>query len=249
MKRTSVEHFRRLFSRNQACEICDRQYHSLVEYYEQPHRKYHTLDHVERSLHLFDEVRLQAEDAFAVEAALWFHDVVYEVTSLENEEKSADLCRNFLSSIGADTETIERTCSNILATSLNILPESPDEQLIRDIDIGVFGSLDETFDEYEKAIREEYAFVEEQQYIVARFQVLKSFLLEEAVYKTPHFFASVRRKPDGTFSDPFSDCLKRPAIRFPLMEYHSVSEILLFHNQAVSSVLTTIFLFSLLKVR
>ena len=52
-------------------------------------RHYHTGGHIEHCLARFDEIRHLLEHPDAVELALWFHDVIYELGADDNERQSA----------------------------------------------------------------------------------------------------------------------------------------------------------------
>jgi len=61
----------------------------LLAAWHEPQRHYHTLQHLEECLTLFDELRDQAQHPLEVELALWFHDAVYHVRAHDNEACSA----------------------------------------------------------------------------------------------------------------------------------------------------------------
>ena len=56
-----------------------------------------------------------------------------------------------------------------------------------DADLAVFGASDAEFWEYERAIRQEYAFVPWPAYRSGRQAVLQHFLSRERIYSTPEF--------------------------------------------------------------
>jgi predicted metal-dependent HD superfamily phosphohydrolase len=60
-----------------------------VRAYREPHRHYHTLDHVAALLTLLDRYGAEVADSDAVTAAILFHDVVYDPARHDNEEASA----------------------------------------------------------------------------------------------------------------------------------------------------------------
>src|SRR4051812_20768490 len=57
--------------------------------YSVPGRHYHTLTHIVACLDELDVVRPLCRDADAVETALWYHDLVYDPSRADNEERSA----------------------------------------------------------------------------------------------------------------------------------------------------------------
>jgi predicted metal-dependent HD superfamily phosphohydrolase len=69
----------------------DSYFAGLVAHYSEPHRAYHNLAHVMDCLDQFEPVRHLAQDAAAVEIAIWYHDVIYDPRAKDNEERSADI--------------------------------------------------------------------------------------------------------------------------------------------------------------
>ena len=63
----------------------------LVGLYCDPHRGYHTGEHVIFCLDRLDENPGLTEDLFAVSLGLMFHDCIYNPFSAENEDNSANL--------------------------------------------------------------------------------------------------------------------------------------------------------------
>ena len=59
----------------------------LVARYGEPHRRYHTLEHIDEMLAVAD--RLEATDE--VTGAVWFHDAIYDPSRADNEARSAVL--------------------------------------------------------------------------------------------------------------------------------------------------------------
>jgi len=51
----------------------------LLIAWREPQRHYHTLQHLEECLALFDTLRHTAQHPHEIELALWFHDAVYDV--------------------------------------------------------------------------------------------------------------------------------------------------------------------------
>lgn len=60
----------------------------LVTAWNEPQRKYHTLQHLHGCLSIFEEFQHLAEHPHEVELAIWFHDAVYDIKGKNNEQKS-----------------------------------------------------------------------------------------------------------------------------------------------------------------
>ena len=86
----------------------------LVAAYAEPHRHYHTLDHVAEVLRVAG--RLPCRSPGAVALAVWFHDAVYDPRAGDNEERSADLATRELTALGVDAATIEAVATLVRAT-------------------------------------------------------------------------------------------------------------------------------------
>jgi len=159
----------------------------LLARYSEPHRKYHTLQHLTECLTHFEAVRHLAEQPGEVEIALWFHDGIYDTQRHDNERQSADWARAVLQSHDAAPAAVQRVDELIMATCHSALPVAPDEQLLVDIDLSILGAPPPRFAEYEEQIRQEYAFVPEGLFRQKRGEILRGFLARPAIYSTPHF--------------------------------------------------------------
>ena len=72
-------------------KLADRSlYDALVARYSEPHRRYHTLQHLAECFAAFDEIAHLAEHPADVELALWFHDAIYDTRRSDNEQRSAE---------------------------------------------------------------------------------------------------------------------------------------------------------------
>ncbi len=163
-------------------------FNQLASAYDEPARAYHTAQHIRDCLEELDLHRNLALFPDEVEAALWFHDAVYRPASSDNEEQSASLARTALTSGGIPAEPTRRIAQLVLATSHRREPVDPDEQLICDIDLAVLGRAPKSFDEFERQIRREYAWVPQPVYRRERSRVLSEFLSRRSIYQTTAFF-------------------------------------------------------------
>lgn len=156
----------------------------LASHYSEPHRHYHTLDHVAACLNWLDQYHHLAEDPLCVELALWAHDVIYDPRASDNEARSADwFAQHFADSDLTDQQRAQ-VHELILATIHPHPPTDPDMALLQDIDLSILGAYAELYDRYEGWIRQEYAFVPEAAFRKGRGAVLQSFLDQDVIYHT-----------------------------------------------------------------
>jgi predicted metal-dependent HD superfamily phosphohydrolase len=155
-------------------------------------RHYHGMAHIEALLALAREYRQALADPEAVEAAIWFHDAVYDSRAKDNEAQSAALARKKLGG-HISAQRLDRIAAMIEATATHQLPEFADAGAVRDaalfldMDLSVLGSRPDVFEAYEHAVRREYAWVPEPAWIAGRSAVLKNFLARAHIFHTPEF--------------------------------------------------------------
>jgi predicted metal-dependent HD superfamily phosphohydrolase len=158
---------------------------AVLARYAEPHRRYHTLQHLGECLAWFERVRQAPDRPAEVEMALWFHDAIYDLGSPTNEARSADWAHAALRDAGVAAEPALRVRALILATQHSALPHGRDEQVLVDIDLSILGAPAPRFAEYEQQIREEYAHVPDLLFRLKRRDVLEGFLARPEIYATP----------------------------------------------------------------
>jgi predicted metal-dependent HD superfamily phosphohydrolase len=161
--------------------------------YTSPERHYHTLGHVHAMLNL---VRMLAgSETPALPLAVWFHDVIYDTRANDNEEKSAAQARRVLERLGVP-ETIVRETERLILLTKTHVPAIEDRsgQVLIDADLAILGAPEAEYDAYARAIREEYAWVQEEMYRTGRRAVLETFIRRPRIYGTDEMFAQ-REEP------------------------------------------------------
>jgi predicted metal-dependent HD superfamily phosphohydrolase len=164
----------------------------LIVLYQAADRQYHGLAHIEAMLALASEYRHLLDDPQAVEAAIWFHDAIYDSRAKDNEAKSAELAEKRLAG-RVSPHRLARIAGMINATATHQLPPFRDEDalndaaLLLDMDLAILGAEPAVFDAYEKAVRSEYGWVEEPMWRAGRAGVLKSFLARRHIFYTTEF--------------------------------------------------------------
>ena len=159
----------------------------LVECYSEPHRKYHTMQHLQECFAHLESVRSFAERSSEVELALWFHDAIYDTRRKDNEERSAEWARDSGLAAGLTGDQASRIYQLVMATMHNAVPVGPDASVLVDIDLGILGAEVERFDEYEVQVREEYSWVPGPLYRRGRRKILQEFANRESIYSTEYF--------------------------------------------------------------
>lgn len=161
-------------------------FNEVLQHYSEPHRYYHTPEHIDHCLaqlhlstHLMDEPD-------AVEMAIWFHDVVYDPKADDNERVSAELfmerCRD-----GTCGDFAQKVFQLIMTTTHMRHPESLDERHMVDIDLSSFGSPYQAFLADGEAVRKEFRHVPDAKYFPARLKFLQSLMGRPSFYHTSFF--------------------------------------------------------------
>src|SRR5438128_2275218 len=89
----------------------------LVAAYCEPHRHYHNLQHIMEMLDRMPWLQVRKKpDTILVELATWYHDIVYDPRSAENEARSADLASEALRELGLNEHQISWVCGLIMMT-------------------------------------------------------------------------------------------------------------------------------------
>ena len=164
----------------------------LSALYRAPDRHYHGLAHIEALLALAREYRADLADPQAVEAAIWFHDAIYDSRRSDNEARSAALAAATLEP-RVEPARLSRITAMIEATATHALPDLGDEAAKRDaaffldMDLSILGAPRSAFDSYEAGVRREYAWVGDEAWRSGRAAVLRKFLARPTIFHTDAF--------------------------------------------------------------
>jgi len=159
----------------------------VIACWSEPHRHYHTLQHLRECLEQFGEAREMAERPGEVALGLWFHDAFYEARRDDNELRSADWARSCMLKAGANTDAAERVHALIMQTRHKAAPQGADAQLLVDIDLSILGAPAQRFDESDMQVRAEYSHVADAAYREGRRAILQGFLARARLYSTDYF--------------------------------------------------------------
>jgi predicted metal-dependent HD superfamily phosphohydrolase len=162
----------------------------LIARYSEPHRKYHTMQHLHECFEKLRELRALAQKPEEIELALWFHDAIYDTRRKDNEEKSADWARSAILEAGVAAPAGDRIYELVMATRHNAAPAGMDAQILVDVDLSILGASPDRFDEYELQVRQEYSWVPGPIFRRERRKILEDFLKRVTIFQTERFIAA-----------------------------------------------------------
>ena len=162
-------------------EIAD----DLLRRYAEPHRRYHTAEHLHHVLTMIDELA-DDQDLFLVRLAAWFHDAVYAIPAgqISNEEASARLAIRTLARAGLEQEDLTQVARLVRLTETHVPgARDPEGELLCDADLAILAAAPDAYARYVEQIRTEYAAVPEQAFLAGRLVVLTD-LADREIFRT-----------------------------------------------------------------
>ncbi|WP_299006260.1 hypothetical protein [uncultured Tenacibaculum sp.] len=150
-------------------------------------RYYHTLVHLENLLFQLSQVKTEISSWNTILFTLFYHDVIYNSLKSNNEEKSTEFAIERMQLLSVPKEIIKRCENQILATKHHKVSEDTDTNYFTDADLSILGSNWETYEQYYKNVRKEYAVYPNLVYNSGRKKALKHFLTMDNIFKTEYF--------------------------------------------------------------
>lgn len=152
-----------------SADLVDAEYADVVARYAEPHRRYHTLEHIHEVLE-----RVHGTE---VELAAWYHDVIYDTAAPDSEARSAAHAREVLLRLGAPADVIDEVQRLILLTAAHTVADDDAKgvMLVR-ADLSILGAEPPRYDRYAQDVRAEYAQVDDESWRRGRATVLQSLL-------------------------------------------------------------------------
>ncbi|GAA1939771.1 hypothetical protein GCM10009837_77440 [Streptomyces durmitorensis] len=160
---------------------------NLLARWAEPQRRYHTTAHLAAVLDHIDVLEEHADDADLVRLAAWFHDAVYAPDRSENEERSARLAERALHEAGLTPEATAEV-ARLVRLTLTHDPADGDHngEALCDADLAILAAAPDAYAAYAAAVREEYAFVPDEDFRAGRAAVLRQLLALPKLFRTPH---------------------------------------------------------------
>lgn len=205
------------------CQILEERAHSffpaaniwdLIKHaYTEPHRHYHTLEHLAFMFDQFDQHKKNIKHQFEVELAIWFHDFVYNTDMPDygsNERNSVKAMFDHLTHYADDWFGISKLDDDgisvmnrmilaaefILSTKGHVVKAPSvmaDDQArnsneyFLDIDLGILGTDTSTCDVFDDKIRKEFIQHSEDDFKRGRIQAMNEFEKRPQVFLTNYF--------------------------------------------------------------
>jgi predicted metal-dependent HD superfamily phosphohydrolase len=160
---------------------------ALLAAWSAPGRVYHNLHHLEDCLAQLDGAEADPATRDLVEAALWFHDAVYDSRASDNEERSAAWALEALPAVGISDLIATQVARLVRLTARHDPMPDVAGQLVCDIDLSILGRSVEEFGDYDRRVRAEYAWVPEPAYRAGRARVLQELLHRDPLFQSAAF--------------------------------------------------------------
>ena len=171
----------------------DRLWQDIVTRYGEPQRAYHTLNHIEQLLVQLENINHILSEPHITALALYYHDVIYDPTRSDNELRSAEFATDTLSPY-LSPEQYQQIHALIMMTAnhqIDTLVASDkynDAAYLLDMDLSILGAPWTAYEQYAKAIRQEYKHVAADNYRDGRTAVLQGLLAHPKLYLTDHYY-------------------------------------------------------------
>ena len=151
----------------------------LTRRYCEPHRHYHTIEHIANMLHLGRDLDLTDDQVYAI----WYHDAIYDSRSETNEEDSADVAVQALRSIGWNDPSIQVVRQIVLDTKSHE-PTIPQSDIVIDLDMSSIAAPWPEYERNRENIRKEYDWVPDDEFIDGTREFLQTLLDRDRVFYT-----------------------------------------------------------------
>lgn len=171
-----------------AWSALDNAYGDSLRWYHNWEHLTEMLDGLSANFPLAAEPRVPVEehigDRLAVELAIWAHDIVYDVTRPDNEERSAQWLEQWAKATRLPAATVARAAAHIRATAGHAPTIDVDTRWLLDLDLATLGMARARYERYAIDVRTEYAQYADAEYRVGRRRVIAHFLELPRIYQT-----------------------------------------------------------------
>ncbi len=169
--------------------LIEQSWSQIEQYYTEEHRAYHNLTHINNMLIEATKFDHKIADREVVLLAIWFHDIIYDPMSKENEKASAEFAKNILSQTNLSSERIEKCYALIMQTVKHQPAEADhlDDKLLVDFDLEILSRDWKAYKVYSGQVRKEYWMYPSPLFKNGRKKAMGKFLERTTIYQTPFY--------------------------------------------------------------
>lgn len=157
----------------------------LIRCYSEDHRHYHTIQHIYECLRYIRKHYQDHSMIHLVRFAIFYHDIVYDVTSKDNERLSADQWMQYASQLENMTSIHINLVEQLILMTASHKLEPGSGMLFRvmnDVDMHIFLCPDGHYLEYARNVWREYSVFGPEKFIEGRTAFLESLDPDQLFY-------------------------------------------------------------------
>ena len=166
----------------------------LLDRWSHPDRHFHNLRHLADVLARVDELASETHEPELVRLAAWYHGAIFSSTEKdiyanrggEDEQASAALARDELSTLGLPARSVDRVVSLVTAlTRHQSRPDDFDCAVLCDADLAMLAGDPQRYKTYLAEIRAEYAHLPVEAFVRARIAILHKLDQRQTLFSSP----------------------------------------------------------------
>lgn len=211
----SEDRFCKLWQRNVMPEAIDNSpqiYQQLITAYNETQRIYHSQQHIEDCLKLFDHIKTELNNPDAVELAIWYHDAVYQLNANDNEQLSANLFMQHSEGV-FEAALRHQVYEHILATLHDgSAMLDHDSKYMVDIDLSSFSMPWEKFIQDSQNVRKEMQHIPDEEFYPKQCAFQQSLLRHGRFYQSDYFYQHYERHALDNIADYMAQLRKKTGI-------------------------------------
>jgi predicted metal-dependent HD superfamily phosphohydrolase len=165
--------------------LAARAWASIDSAYHQPHRRYHTVEHLGEMLVVVDALQDRAAEPDAVRLATFFHDETYTPGRDDNERQSAEHARTRLTELGTEP-SLTAEVSRLVELTAGHTPGPGDANgaVLCDADLSILGREPSRYERYRSDVRAEYRHLDDRAWQRGRIAVIHGLVGRATIFST-----------------------------------------------------------------
>lgn len=161
-------------------------YNIINSKYNESHRFYHNLDHIELMLdeyerYSYSENLMKDYDKICTLFSIWFHDIIYNPSKTNNEKESVNEFKKFLKYVGLNTLFLKDVSHCIMATQHINPPSAFLPSLVCDLDL--YKLADSKLNKrISNNVRKEFSHLSDKEWLEGRKLFLEFMLKKDSIF-------------------------------------------------------------------